>query len=160
MAFSSDIPLQSNQLPQSIDYPDPDKPEFLDVLTIDRKNISDSMNTKEGAFYLLNEQANFRQLFTQGNPQVNRNSYRKVFDMVNLNGGNIAGGAAVFFPHGITGIFETDLIYASCTTNEATPRFFTVVFPSTYLDSTNVYFTNPLGVALRQAIVVANYLKN
>lgn len=160
MSFSSDKPLLSNQLPISIDFPNPDDKEFNDTLTLTYKRIADSMNSKEGALYLLNELANFRLFYTANNPQITRNSYRKVFDMVILNSGNIGAAAAVSFTHNITGLFNTDLIYASCTSDEATPKYFTVVYPNTYLDTTKVYFTNPLGVALKQCIVVANYLKN
>lgn len=160
MAFSSDQPIQSNQLPISIEFPSTDDPDFNEVLSLTYKRIADSSNTKEGALYTLSEVANFRKFYKPNNTQEIRNSYRKVFDLVKQSGGVIAPGAFPPFPHGIVGIKETDLIYASCTTNEATPRFFTVVYPNVYLDTTNVYFTNPLGVSLSQAIVVANYLKN
>jgi len=161
MSFSSDVPLQANQLPISIDYPSLDDPkEFLDTLTLDRKRISDSMNSKEGALYDLNEQANFRKFYDPSDTQQTRNSYRSVFDLVMLNGASIGAGATVNFPHNIQNLFNTDQIYASCTTDEANARLFSVMGITVYLDQTSVYFTNPLGVALKQAIVVANYLKN
>ena len=160
MSFNSDQPLLSNQLQISIDFPNPSDDEFLDVITLDRKHIADCMNSKEGALYTLSEQANFRLFYSPGDPQNTRNSYRSVFDLVQLNGGNIPALGVVSFPHNITGIFNTDLIYASCTTNEAIPRLFSLMGVTVYLDTTNVYFTNPLAVVLKQAIVVANYLKN
>lgn len=160
MSFTSDNPIQSNQLPISIEFPDTDDENFNEVLSLTYKRIADSSNTKEGALYTLNEVANFRKFFTPANPQRTRNSYRKVFDLVALNGGNIGAGAAVFFPHNITGLKESDLIYASCTSTDASPRRFSIMGITVYLDNTNVYFTNPLGVSLSQAIVVANYLKN
>lgn len=161
MSFSSDVPLQSNQLPISIDYPDLDEPkEFLDTLTLDRKRIADSMNSKEGALYDLTEQANFRKFYDPANTQQTRNSYRSVFDLVILNKGNIPAGATVSFPHNIQNLYNNDLTYASCTTDEAKPRLFSIMGITVYLDDTKVFFTNPLGVALKQAIVVANYLKN
>lgn len=158
MSFSSDQPFVSNQLPISIDYPKPDTPEFLNVLSLDRKRISDAVNTKEGALYLLDEIASFKQYFTQGNPQQNRNAYRKTFDLVNLNGGNIGAGATVTTPHNISGISSAVLIYASCTT--ITSEFFTVVYPDIFLDATNINFTNPSAAILTQCYVVAEYLKN
>lgn len=159
MSFSSDIPLQSNQLPISIDYPSPkDEKNFINTLSLDRKRISDSMNTKTGGIYQLQEQANFNQYFTTGNPQVNRNAYRSVYDVVNLNGGNIGAGATVAFPHNINGLSYSTLIYASCTSTD--PIFFTVVYPYAYLDAVNLNFTNPLGTALTSVIFVAEYLKN
>lgn len=160
MSFSSDQPIQSNQLPISIEFPETDDPDFNEVLSLTYKRIADNSNTKEGALYTLSEVANFRKFYMSNDTQNTRNSYRKVFDLVKQSGGVIAPGAFPPFAHGITGIKQTDLIYASCTTNEATPRFFTLVYPNVYLDTTNVYFTNPLGVSLSQAIVVANYLKN
>ncbi len=63
MSFSSNVPLQSNQLPISLDFPDPTHPDFLDTLSIAFKRISDAMNTKEGALYTLEEIANFNNYF-------------------------------------------------------------------------------------------------
>ena len=161
MAFSSDIPLQSNQLSKSIDYPPTDQEDFIDILTLDRKRIVDSLNTKEGALYLLNEIANFKQYFTINNPQVNRNAYRKTFDMVNLNGGPIGGGATVTAPHNITGISSAVMIYAGVT-SAADPNFnyFSVMYPYAYLTPTNVVFVNPLGSVVTNCYLVAEYLKN
>lgn len=160
MSFSSDNPIQSNQLPISIEFPETDDDNFNEVLSLTYKRIADSSNTKEGALYTLSEVANFRKFFTPANPQNTRNSYRKVFDLVALNAGNIGAGAAVSFAHNITGLKESDLIYASCTSTDASPKRFSIMGITVYLDNTNVYFTNPLGVSLSQAIVVANYLKN
>ena len=160
MSFTSDNPIQSNQLPISIEFPDTDDANFNEVLSLTYKRIADSSNTKEGALYTLSEVANFRKFFTPANPQSTRNSYRKVFDLVALNAGNIGAGAAVVFPHNIVGLKESDLIYASCTSTDASPKRFSIMGITVYLDDTNVYFTNPLGVSLSQAIVVANYLKN
>ncbi len=161
MAFSSDIPLQSNQLSKSIDYPATDRPDFIDILTLDRKRIVDSLNTKEGALYLLDEIANFKQYFTLGNPQVNRNAYRKTFDMVSLNGGPIGPGATVSQPHNIIGLLETVIIYAGVTsTADPTFNFFSVMYPYAYLTTTNVVFVNPLGSIVNRCSLVAEYLKN
>lgn len=159
MSFSSDIPLQSNQLPISIDYPSPkDEKNFINTLSLDRKRISDSMNTKTGGIYQLQEQANFNQYFTTGNPQVNRNAYRFVYDVVDLNGAPIPALATRSFPHNINGLAFSTLIYASCTSTD--PNFFTVVFPYAYLNATNLIFTNPLATPLTSVIFVAEYLKN
>lgn len=161
MSFSSDPPLQSNQISKSIDFPATDHKDFVDILTLDRKRIVDSLNTKEGALYLLYELANFKQYYTQGDPQTTRNSYRKTFDMVNLNGGPIGGGATVSKPHGITGILDTAIIYAGCT-SPAAPNFnfFSVMYPYAYLTATNVVFVNPLGAVVTRCNLVAEYLKN
>jgi len=157
MAFSSDQPLVSNQLPISIEFPE-EQPLFVDTLTQMYKRIADSVNRKEGSVYSIQENATFKQYPTAGNPQQFKNVYRKTFDLVNLNGGNIAGGATVNFAHGITGIVCGALIYAGCASTD--PRYFTVVYPNIYLDATNVVFTNPLGSAVTQCYAVAEYLKN
>ncbi len=161
MSFSSDIPLQSNQLPISIEFPNPDDPDFLTILDITYKRIVNSVNTKEGALYLLNELANFKQYYTQGNPQVNRNSYRKTFDMVDLNGAPIGAGATVSKSHNIIGISDTAIIYAGCTSpSDPTFNFFSVMYPYAYLTTTNVVFVNPLGSIVTKCNLVAEYLKN
>lgn len=159
MAFSSDLPLQSNQVSISLEVPKPSDPNFEKIMSLYMKRTADAINTKEGALYLLQELATFKQFYTTTNPQLNRNVYRRTFDLVNLNGGNIAGGATITFPHGIVGILESALIYASCTSTAT--QLFTVVFPYVYLTPTDIVFTNPLPVtALTKCTGVAEYLKN
>lgn len=157
MSFSSDVALQSNQLPISLDVPSPDSPEFLSVISLQFKKMTDTINTKEGSLYLLNENASFKQWYTQGNPQQNRSVYRKVFDLVELNAGPIGAGATVSFPHNINGVIESAMIYAACTSTE--PRYFSIMNDTVYLNATTVNFTNPLGVSLTQADVICDYLK-
>ena len=100
-----------------------------------------------------------RSFFTSGQPYVFRNTYRYVFDLVALNGGNIGGGASVTFAHGITGFKYGTLIYVTATAT--TGLSFTVTYPDSSMDATNIYFTNPLGgTALVSAIFVAEYLKD
>lgn len=157
MAFSNDQPLVSNQLAISVDFPK--DPELLVTQITDTyKKIANVMNTKVGGLFNPNEVATYKLLASTTPEQQNRNVYRKVFDLVDLNGGNIGAGAAVSFAHNITGLVNTMVIYASCTS--VTPTYFTVVYPDVYLDATNVNFTNPLGVALSQAIVIAEYVKS
>ncbi len=156
MAFSSDQPLVSNQLPISVDFPK-EQELFLDIMTNTYKRIADAVNRKEGGVYSLQENATFKQYPTANDPQKTKNTYRKTFDMVSLNAGNIGGGATVSFPHNITGIVCGTMIFAGCASTD--PRYFTVVYPDVYLDATNVVFTNPLGTAVTQCYVVAEYLK-
>lgn len=158
MSFSSDQPLLSNQLPISIDFAE-NQAIFLDQLTLLYKRIADTVNKKEGSVYSIQENATFKQYPTADNPQQFKNVYRKTFDMIDLNGGNIAGGATVSFPHDITGLFAGTLIYAGCTSTD--PRYFSIMGPNdVWLDATNVNFTNPLGTPLTHCYVVAEYLKN
>jgi hypothetical protein len=164
MAFSSDQPLLSNQQSISLVVPETNNPEFVNIMSLYLKRMADSLNTKEGALYLLQELATFKQFYLTQQPAnsstslITRNVYRRTYDLVNLNGGNIAGSAVITKPHGITGLTDTALIYASCVSTD--PRFFTVVYPNIYLTNTNIVFTNPLGTALTKCTVVAEYLKN
>jgi len=158
MSFSSDIPLQSNQLPISFEMPEPQDPSFKQILSLFFKRYADSINTKEGALYLLQELATFKQFYTTNNPQLNRFVYRTTFDLVNLNGGPIAPGVMAPVPHGITGLFETALIYASCTNTQ--PIYFTLVYPYVYLDAVNINFTNPTAAPITNCSLIAEYLKN
>lgn len=157
MAFTNDPALIVNQLPVSIEIPQ--NQELREIISLLYKRIAAATNSKTGSLYSLNEKGNFEQYqTTAGRPEYLRNVYRKVFDMVALNGGNIPGGATVSFPHGIVGLKFSSLIYASCVS--ATPQYFTVVYPNVYLDNTNVYFVNPLpSTVITSCTVVAEYLK-
>jgi|ERR1044071_3002489 hypothetical protein len=154
MSFSSDAPMQSNQVPLDVEF-QKEKPEFDSILTLAYRRMVDSLNTKEGAFYLLQELATFKQLYTASNPLKNRNVYR-----LTINKTNVAPGALAPFAHGISSVTDPMLIYASCKSANATPILFTVVYPDIYMDATNVYFTNPLGVNLTTVTIVLEYTKN
>lgn len=158
MSSSSDPSLQVNQLPISIDFTQDDE-RFKDTLSLWAKRVANAVNTKEGSLYSLQEFFNFKLYYTVGDTQNFRNTYRKCFDLVDLNGGNIGPATTVAFPHGITGLFEGTLIYAGCTS--VTPTYFSVMGqPTIYLDSVNINFTNPLPVALTAVLAVCEYLKN
>jgi hypothetical protein len=158
MSFSSDNPLQANQLPISIQYPSPTDPNFVDVLSLDRKRISDSVNTKVGGLYQIEEVASFKQVFSPDDPQRLRNVYRMTFDLVSLNGGVIAPGAMAPQPHGLTNIVSTLQLYVGCT--NTVPQYFEVVYPDVFLDIANINFNNPSAANLTSAILVAEYTKN
>lgn len=91
MAFSNDPAVQSNQLPISLDIPS-DPKQLKETLSLLFKRVINAVNTKEGGVYSLQENANFAQYYTLGNPNQYRNAYRTTFDLVNLNGGNIPVG--------------------------------------------------------------------
>lgn len=157
MSFNSNQPQQTNQLPLSIDFPE-DWDKFLETITLLYKRIANSVNSKEGGLYSLQELSNFNQYFIPKNANNFRNVYRKTFDVVGLNGAPIPGGATITFPHNIQGLKEATHIYASCTS--VTPTFFTVVYPNAFLDATNLTFTNPLSsISLSQVFFIAEYLK-
>lgn len=160
---SSDQAILANQLPISVEI---DREEDIyDILSQLYKRIANAVNNKEGSLYSLQEIYSFNQLLSTLNSSTNsvstnnRNIYRKTFDVVALNGGPIGGGATVTFAHNITGLFESWMIYANCTS--ATPQYFTVVYPDAFLDNTNLNFTNPLpATAINKCKLVAEYLKN
>jgi hypothetical protein len=91
MTFSSDIPLNTNQLPISLDI-NPEERDFENILLLYLRRVANAVNTKESGLFLLQENANFEQWYQIGNPQQNRNAYRITADLVMLNAGNIPAG--------------------------------------------------------------------
>ena len=169
MSFSSDNPAQINQLPVSTEFPRSYE-EFIPIMTLLYKRIVASVNSKEGSLYSLDELGNFQQFFTLDNPQVFRNVYRKVFDMVDENGGSIAAGATVSVAHGISSINAATHIYGTATNSDATPKFIPLPYVSAtvlnqqvqiYATSTNIVLVNGAGQsALTQAYIVLEVVKN
>jgi hypothetical protein len=157
MSFSSDNPLVSNQLPISIDFPK-DLENLRTVLSDNYKKTANIINTKEGALYLYEEIASFKQLSNTTASQPFINCYRKTFDLIALNGGNIGAGATVSFAHGISSLTKSILIYVSA--RSTGPEYFTAVYPYCWLDATQLHFMNPSASSVSQAIFVAEYTKN
>jgi len=158
MSSISNQPSQVNQLPIAVDVP-LDPKHLQEFLTLWLKRTNDAVNSKEGALYSLQEFINFNQYFTQGNPNQFRSVYRKVFDMVNLNGAPIPGNGTVAFLHGVTGLSQATLIYAGCTNTNA--QYFSVMgILNVFLNATHVNFVNPSPFPLTACMVVAEYLKN
>lgn|SRR3990167_8681259 len=110
MSFSSDKPIQSNQLPVSVEFPNPQEPAFIDTLTLIYKRIADSVNTKEGALYQPSELATFQKYFKPADTQNFRNVYRMTIDF-----GALPNNAAKTIEHNIafTDNFRTTRIYGS-----------------------------------------------
>lgn len=157
MGFSSDG-AQANQFLASINLPGVDEGKFFDDRLEELlKKMSSILNTKEGALYNPAEVITFKQYFKTDDPQSYRNVYRKTYDLVDLNGGNIASGATVNFAHGISNLTDAVLIYVSCVTTD--PEYFTAVYPDVWLDGTNINFTNPHGSSVTSAIAVCEYTK-
>jgi hypothetical protein len=157
MSFSSDNAQITNQLPQTINLPSIKDPIFIERLEELLRNISNSSNQKQNGLYTLEEKGSSEQYYIQGNPQRFRNVYRKVLDFVNLNGGNIGAFSLVSFSHGISNVQESAGIKAHCTATDG--RHFTVVFPDVWIDATDAFFDNPIGVTLSQVDVVIPVLK-
>lgn len=94
MTFSSNNPLNTNQLPISLDV-NPEDQDFENTLLLYLRRVANAVNTKVSGLFLLQENANFGQWFQNGNPQQNRNAYRVTADLVALNGGNIPTGLTI-----------------------------------------------------------------
>lgn len=171
--YTSDNPILSNQLPISLDV-NPEEKEFGAVLLLYLRRIANAVNTKEQAFYLLQETGDFQQWFTYlsgttiPNPQENRNNYRTTVDLVALNGGNIPAGTttvtltATTQPPEINGyLFPTHGFGGAVDTTGVS------YFPSdpnvtiTFTASTQTFtITNNTGNALTWLVFVLEYLKN
>lgn len=159
MSFSSDNPAITNQLPQTINFPDMDDKElFVEYLEDKLKEISDTVNQKDGGLYTLEETASSQQYYDRDDPQCFKNVYRKVFDLIELTGDDIGPGDTVGFPHEFNSITGSAQIYANCSSNDG--KYFTLVYPDVYLDDLNINFVNPTTDTLNQADVIANILKN
>jgi hypothetical protein len=167
MTISSDNPLQTNQLPVSLDV-NPDEPGFQSILMLYLRRIANAVNTKESGLFLLQETAPFEQWFQTGNPQQNRNAYRITADLVALNGGNIPMGATSFVlspttqPMQINGYMfpvqgfggAVDISGLSYFLND--PDLYV-----RYQASTNtIVIQNNTGNALTWCVFVMEYLKN
>jgi hypothetical protein len=84
MTFSSDLSLNTNQLPVSLDV-NPQDRDFESILLLYLRRVANAVNTKESGLFLLQETANFEQWYQIGNPQQNRNAYRLTVDLIFLN---------------------------------------------------------------------------
>ncbi|HEX4374892.1 MAG TPA: hypothetical protein VHZ50_16425 [Puia sp.] len=165
LMISSDQPLVSNQIPISLDFPD-DVDELNLFVQMLLKRIANATNTKESGLYLPIETATFISYFTPTNTQKFRDVYRKLFDMVALNGGPIPPLTTLTFPHNIKGIVACTRIYGTATTNESTVRFIPLPYVS-QLESDEIEISlNPTSVTiangtltLNQVYIIAEYVK-
>lgn len=171
MSFSSDTPLQSNQLEISIDFPRPDTEDFNNMLSLSYKRIVDSVNYKEGSLYTLKEIANFQRFFPNTNVSSDgtfnfRNGYRTTFDFVKLNGGNIGIGVtnlvlvASSEPPEINGALYPTRGLGGAVSNNV---FYFINDPLIYVRFTpatqTITITNNSGFAITSFIWTMEYLK-
>lgn len=165
MAFSSDRPLQSNQVSISLEVPKPDDPAFVETMSLYLKRMADSMNTKEGALYTLKEVATFQQYFTAGDPLKTRNVYRKV-----VNFGALPNTAAATVAHDIAfnADFSLTRMYGAAT-DPAAFQYLPLPYASPTAancielsaDATNVIITTGSDrTAFTRCTVVLEYTKN
>ena len=128
--FGSDLPLISNQLPISFDLPQ-DLDEWRVEMELMVKRINSVMNTKEGSLYTPLEIASFNLYFKNSDTQNFRNVYRKTFDMVALNGGNLNPATTYSFAHGIDTIVTPTRIFGTATNTVAPISFLPLPYAST-----------------------------
>lgn len=173
MTSSSDNPLNTNQLPISLDV-NPQEEGFQDILLLYLRRIANAVNTKENGLFLLQETANFEQWFTPADPQQNRNAYRLTTDLVALN---LAINASGTIPMGTTNnlalsttsvpVAPIGYLYPVQGFGGAIDSAGNSYFPSDpkvtifYTSSTNTFtIINNTGTALTQCYFVMEYLKN
>lgn len=165
MAYSSDAALLSNQQSISLEVPKTDDPQFVNIMSLYLKRMADSLNTKEGALYLLDELATFQQYYTSGNPLVTRNVYRTT-----VNFGALPNTTTKSVAHGISfnTAFSTTRIYASAT-DPVGLVYLPIPYSSAtlannielYVDSTNVNIITAADYsAYTICSVVIEYVKN
>lgn len=173
MSFSSDPSSNVNQLPISIEIPG-DLVQMQEILSILLRKITQVVNTKEGGLYTLQEQINFQQYFTEGNPQQFRTVYRTV-----VNFGTLPNAGSKSVPHGIQGIdpgggnpstFSFTHIYATASRQQAgNEKFIPIPYVSLTevneisisVDSTNVTISTSVDYTdYTVCYVVLEYLKN
>lgn len=176
MSYPTNTAAIANQLPASLEIPDTYE-EAQEILSLMFKRIVDVVNTKEGSLYTLQELINFKQYYDLTNTQVFKNVYRYVYDFVNLNGGPIAAGATVSFPHNIlmpvtTSALNGVQIYGSATNSDTMPNGphrMPVPYSSEtatrnieiYFDDVNVTLINgSTQTALTYCSIVLEYIKN
>jgi hypothetical protein len=167
MTFSSDLALNTNQLPISLDV-NPDDKDFENILLLYLRRVANAVNTKESGLFLLQENANFEQWYQIGNPQQNRNAYRITADLVMLNGGNIPTGSTSIVlssstqPMNINGYLYPVQGFGGA--KDTTGLSYFLNDPSIYVrynSSTNtIIIQNNSGNALTWCVWVMEYLKN
>lgn len=168
MSFSSNPPLQINQLSISQELP-PTYEQAHEILSLLLKRIVDAVNTKEGSLFTLQEVGNFDQYYILNDSTIFRNVYRYVFDMVAQNGGAIGPGATVSVLHGIVGLTKLTRMYGGAKNSDPTPRYIPLPYVSVsavteqvevYITDTNIVLINgATQTALTDASLVIEYTK-
>ena len=171
MAFSSDIPLTSNQNSISLEVPKTDDPRFVDITNLILKRFADSMNTKEGALYTLVEQATFQRWYPTSitaatlAPASQSLNFRPGYRIV-VPFGALATPSTNTIPHGIVGLVQVTDYRAIV--NTTTPDFRIVPYPSTGLNeyiamtvttTDFVISVGPGSPAITGGFAVIEYLK-
>ena len=176
MTFSSDAPLNTNQLPISLDV-NVDEADYDQILQLYIRRIANAVNTKESGLFLLQENAAFEQWFNRApsnssTQQLLRNAYRLTVDLVALNGGPIATQApntpislvltTSTIPVAIIGYLYPVQGFGGALDNTGISYFLND--PNVYVryvSATNTFLVyNTSGNSLTWCVFVIEYLKN
>lgn len=166
MTFSSDNPLNTNQLPISLDV-NPEEQHYQSILLLYLRRIANAVNTKTSGLFLLQENANFQQWFQTAMPGQNRNAYRITVDLVAINGAPIGAGTTPIVlttstqPMAINGYLYPVEGFGGALDDTGVSYFLND--PDVYvryINSTNtINITNNSGNDLTWCVWVQNYLK-
>lgn len=166
MSFSSDQSQLYNQLPISIEFPAADHPDFVGSVTDAFKDVANSVNSKEGGLYDLQELSNSEQWFIIGDTQNFRFGYR-----MTVNFGALPNTGTKSVAHGIANIdanFSITRLYASAS-DPVGFNYIPIPFASPVLannislsmDNTNVtIITGSNRSAFTICYVIIDYLRN
>lgn len=167
MTNSSNLSLNTNQLPISLDV-NPNEKDFQSILLLYMRRVASAVNSKESGLFFLQETATFEQWYQIGNPQQNRNGYRITVDLVDLNAGNIPTGATSLVlssttqPMNINGYMFPVQGFGGAV--DTTGLSYFLNDPDVYVryqNSTNtIVIQNNSGNALTWMVYVFEYLKN
>lgn len=135
-----------------------------DFISKRERLTADIVNIKENGTYELNEVLSGQQWFAiQQNPRRTRYTFRKVFDLVALNGGTPIPAGLSSFPHSITQIQIPTRIFGTAT---SAGNFLPLPYASAtganieiYFDNTNVNINNAYGTDLTQCYVTFEFIK-
>jgi len=149
-------------LQTSFYFPD-DFDEFRVKFLSIYQQIANSVNVRQIGIFDLNEFLTGEQWFTAGNPQIKRQTFRKVFNI-----GAIAAGATSTTAHGISGVTSFTHIYGTSVT--AAPDYRPIPYASATavnqqielkVSSSNITIINGAAAPnITSALVVLEYLKN
>jgi hypothetical protein len=176
MTFSSDLALNTNQLPISLDV-NAGEENYDEILQLYLRRVANAVNSKESGLFLLQENAAFEQWFNEvvensSTQQYLRNAYRLTVDLIALNGGVIVNQAAnspislmltsSTTPAAITGYLYPVQGFGGALDNTGISYFLNdpAVYVR-YVSATNTFLVyNTSGNSLTWAVYVIEFLKN
>lgn len=157
MTVSQPVNNFSTLLPTTTVYPQ-DYNELLIRLTKNYGDTANALNIREVGIYETTEILTGQQWNNPGQPTNRQQTFRTIYNLTQLNGGNIGAGATVTFLTNISAVKAAN-IYASCTSTAG--DLFTVVYPNAQINGNILTFTNPLGgTALSSVFFIAEYFKS